>query len=265
MLAAYLVMKNNLKRCFQNKTTYLLIFMIPLLISVVGMISINFAQENLKIGTEGETPQETFAKVTFVKVKKETLHTDLIMGKSDYILKGDKSEDAKNIQMLLDKKTNKSGMTGAKQFIAMLITVYLMIATLYASKQIADQSNKTLERFCYAGNKKRSYLFGTFFSTGTIVFLEVMTALILFYFFAPDFTYSMVQVLELGVQITLITSLFAAILSQLARSEMSANMIAAFFAVFSSIIGGTFIAVNAMPKFLQILSILSPVRWILSI
>lgn len=156
-------------------------------------------------------------------------------------------------------------MTGEKQFIAMLITVYLVIATLYASKQIADQSNKTLERFCYAGNKKRSYLFGTFFSTGTIVFLEVMTALILFYFLEPDFTYSILQVLELGVKITLITSLFAVILSQLAHSEMSANMISAFFAVFSSIIGGTFIAVNAMPKFLQVLSIISPVRWILSI
>ena len=101
MLAAYLVMKNNLKRCFQNKTTYLLIFMIPVLISIVGMISINFSQANVKIGTEGAAPQETFANVTFVKIKKETVHTDLIMGKYDYILKGDTSEDAKNIKMLM--------------------------------------------------------------------------------------------------------------------------------------------------------------------
>jgi ABC-type multidrug transport system permease subunit len=229
------------------------------------MISINIAEGNVKIGSEGAISKETFEQVTLVKIKKETIHTDYIMGKYDYILKGDEAEDMKNIQMLIDKKANKSGLTGEKQLIAMLITAYLVIATMYASKQIADQSNKTLERYCYAGNKKGSYMFGTFYSTAIIVFLEVMVALLLFYFLTPDFTYSFAQVIGLGMKITLITSSFAAILSQFARSEMSANMIAAFFAVFSSIIGGTFVAVNAMPKFLQVLSIISPVRWLLSI
>lgn len=265
MLAVYLVMKNNLKRCFQNKTTYLLILSIPLLISIVGMISINITERNVKIGTVGAVSKETFEQVTLVKINKETIHTDFIMGKYDYILKGDAAEDMKNIQILIDNKAKKSGLTGEKQLIAMLITVYLVIATVYASKQIVDRSNKTLERYCYAGNKKESYMFGTFCSTALIVFLEVMVALLLFYFLTPDFSYSLAQVLELGMKITLITSLFAAILSQFAPSEMSANMIAAFFAMISSIIGGTFVAVNAMPKFLQLLSIISPVRWLLSI
>lgn len=263
MLAAYLVMKNNLKRYFQNKTTYLLIVLIPLLISIVGIISINLGEAKVKIGTEEAVPKDLYEQVTLIKINKETINTDYIMGKYDYILKGDKTEDAKNIQMLIDKMAKKTGLTGEKQLVAMLLTAYLVIATLYASKQIADQTNKTLERFCYAGNKKGSYMFGTFFSTGIIVFLEVMTALLIFYFLTPDFTYSFPRVLELGVKITLITSLFAAILSQIAHSEMSANMIAAFFAVFSSLIGGTFISVNAMPKLLQVVSILSPVRWLL--
>lgn len=265
MLAAYLVMKNNLRRCFQNRITYLLILIIPILISIVGMISINIATEKVKIGIEGAVPKEIHEKAIFVEINKETINTDYITGKYDYILKGDKAEDTKNIQMLIDKKEKKSGLTGEKQLIAMLITAYLVIATLYASKQIGDQLNKTLERFCYAGNKKVSYILGSFLSTGIIVFFEVMTALLLFYFMVPNFTYSFIEIIGLGVKITAITSLFAAILSNLVHSEISANMIAAFFAVFSSIIGGTFIAVEAMPKLLQMLSIISPIRWLLSI
>lgn len=265
MLAAYLVTKNNLVRCFQNKTTYLFVFMIPILISVIGMISINIAAGNIKIGTEGTVPQTSFEQVVFIAINKETIHTDYIMGKYDYILTGDHVKDTKNIQMLIDKRKEKSALTGERQLMAMLMTAYLVIATMYASKQIGDQANKTLERFCYAGNKKVSYVFGTFCSTTTIVFIEVMVAILLFYFFTPGFTYSFARILEIGIFITLISSLFAAFLSHFAKSEMSANMIASLFAVFSSIIGGTFVAVNAMPQILQFLSIASPVRWILSI
>lgn len=262
MLAPYLVMKNNLKRYFQSKTTYILILIIPILISIIGMISINLTVEKIKIGTENLVPETNIEKTTFVQIDKDSIHTDYIMGKYDYILQGNE-EDIKNIQEIIENRTNKVGLTGEKQLVALLITAYLVIATLYASKQIVDQSNKTLERFCYAGNKRRSYLLGTFLSTGIIVFLEVNIALLIFYFITPEFSYSLIEVIGLGLKITAITSIFASILSQITHSEMSANLVAAFFSIFSSIIGGTFIAVDAMPKFLQLLSILSPIRWLI--
>ena len=93
----------------------------------------------------------------------------------------------------------------------------------------------------------------------------MIIALFIFYFIAPDFSYSIIEIIELGLKITAITSIFASILSQIAHSEMSANLAASFFAIFSSIIGGTFIAVDAMPKLLQLLSILSPVRWLIGV
>lgn len=262
MLAAYLVMKNNLKRYFQNKTTYILTLLIPILISLIGMISINLSTQEIKIGTEN-LPNFNIEKATFVKIEQDSIHTDYIIGKYDYILQGNYEEDIKNIKSILENKNNTIGLTGEKQLVALLITAYLVIATVYASKQIVDQANKTLERFCYAGNSRSNYLLGTFFSTAIIVFIQVNVALLSFYFIIPEFSYSLTKVVELGLKITIITSIFASLLSQITHSEMSANLIASFFSVFSSIIGGTFIAVDAMPKFLQYLSILSPIRWLL--
>ena len=263
MLAAYLVMKNNLKRYFQSKMTYILVLIIPILISIIGIISTNLATEKIKIGSENLVSEANIEKSQFVKIEKDSIHTDYIMGKYDYVLQGTK-EDTKNIQEIIENKINKTGLTGKKQLVALLITAYLVIATLYASKQIVDQSTKTLQRFCYAGNKKIDYLLGTFLSTGIIVFLEVNAALLIFYFIAPDFSYSIIEIIGLGLKITAITSIFASVLSQITHSEMSANLAASFFSIFSSIIGGTFIAVDAMPKLLQLLSILSPIRWLIS-
>ena len=48
-MAIYLVMKNNLKRLFCNKVTYIVLLVVPLLIAASGIISTKFTQDIIRI------------------------------------------------------------------------------------------------------------------------------------------------------------------------------------------------------------------------
>lgn len=273
-MGTYLVMKNNLKRSFGTKTTYIVLLLIPFLIVASGIISTKFTQDILQIGIEH--PNDTITKqldtldyVQYETVGSNSLHTDLIMGTYDYVIDTrNTTETARTISQIQNeqKKLEKTKQISVfeRQF-AMLMTAYLVIATMYATKCIADKSQGLTERFYLSGRKRGSYACGYVLSTLILVLFQVSIAVICFCLFEKDLELSIEKAMLIVFAISCIATLYGVIITLISKRDLTANITAAAFAVLSSILGGTFIAVEEMPGMLQAISWFSPVRWILEL
>lgn len=51
----------------------------------------------------------------------------------------------------------------------------------------------------------------------------------------------------------------------ISSSEVQAGILAYSFAVLMSLLGGTFIAVEAIPRLIRMLSYISPMRWVVEL
>ena len=81
----YLVMRNNLKRLFSNKITYIVLLIVPFLIVASGMISTKFTQDVIRVGIENQNSNiaEIFDELDHVQYENvygKTFHADCIMG-----------------------------------------------------------------------------------------------------------------------------------------------------------------------------------------
>ena len=80
-----------------------------------------------------------------------------------------------------------------------------------------------------------------------------------------DKAYIVRKVLVIVTLIMIVSTLYAIVSSLILKKEMRTNIVASSLAMLLSILSGTFIAVDNMPQLLQVLSYLSPIRWVLLI
>jgi hypothetical protein len=71
--------------------------------------------------------------------------------------------------------------------------------------------------------------------------------------------------LIMSLAITGMSAIYAIAISCFSKSEVSANVLASAFAGIFAILGGTFVAVEAMPGVLRVLSLASPMRWVVEL
>ncbi|QHQ60931.1 ABC transporter permease [Anaerocolumna sedimenticola] len=74
-----------------------------------------------------------------------------------------------------------------------------------------------------------------------------------------------VQTVLIAGFIAVVACLYAAFLCGVIKNDMNANISASGLAVILSLLGGTFVAVENMPKVFQIMSFASPIRWVIQI
>ncbi|MDO5292189.1 MAG: ABC transporter permease [bacterium] len=276
-MGTYLVMKNNLTRIFSRANTYLIMMIVPIAIFLFGAITEQITSNELRIGVLGQESdrrdcEEIFLNDNRIKVLQaefDTVHTDEITGRYDRIVdytKGKKQAEQEIEKIKADSMekdtTKQAGMNQEERKLSMLITIYMVIATIYASKEIKDEQEGVKTRFEYAGQRKISYFMGYVGSTFLTVMLQIGIALGSLYLFDRACTIPFVKLMGLGVLISFISSCFAVIIVRITRKELSANITASAIAALSSVLGGTFVAISQMPYILQIFSGLSPVRWI---
>lgn len=270
----YLVMRNNLKRLFSNKITYIVLLIVPFLIVASGMISTKFTQDVIRVGIENQNSNiaEIFDELDHVQyenVNGKTFHADCIMGNYDYVVDAENKDEINSMVLQIQKEEQK--LLGKKtisvferQF-AMLMTAYLVIATMYAVKCIADREQGVIERFCMTGKKSASYAYGYVWSTLTMVFIQVSIATLCFCLLEEEIQMSFGKAMLIILAISGIATIYGVVIALLSKRDLTANITAASFAVLASILGGTFVAVEEMPKILQFISWISPVRWILEL
>lgn len=275
-MAVYQVMNNNLKRVFQNKMTYIWMLVIPIAIGLFGIFGNRITEKSIRVGIiENQGNAEILEKlgklenIQYQIADKDTIHTEQIMGKYQYVIDIDEIEKANAVINELEKVTEASENTNplsvSARMAAMLMTAYMVIATLYAAKVIQDRDMGVIERFCLAGEKRLSYFGGYVVSTVVIVGVQIGIAFLLLSVLDKDFLPDMRIKLLAAVMITGITTLYGVIHAFLYKKEMTANIMSSSVAILLSILGGTFVAVEKMPMVLQQISVISPVRWLLEI
>lgn len=273
-MAAYLVMKNNLKRVFHNKLTYLWMVLIPVLIGLAGIMSTRIVEDKVRIGIIGNADEitkelDTLAYVDYQSADSRSLHTDQIMGTYQYIINLNDSEEAAAV--LEEVKTGRvtkdiigqsDGISSTNRVLAMLMTAYMVIATLYASRYIQDQDMGIVERFRLSGVGASAYITGYIASTVIIVAAQVTIALLLLIAFSSIELTNIAGILQVWVLLIIVVTIYGIFHAFIYKKEMTANIMSSSLAIILSILGGTFVAVESMPVVLQYISIISPIRWI---
>lgn len=275
-MVSYLVMKNNLKRLLAKKSTYILMVIIPFVLILIGSVSVKIEKKGLRIGVIGsdeylESIECNFENIDYIqyeKADKRTINTDQIMGKYHYILKENADNKVfKEIKSFLTEKNNAdiAGLSAQQRMISMLLTIYMTITTLYGMKYIQDKREGAVERVLVSGGTIRSYLTGGFLSTSVITGIQLIAILSIWRVFDRDINLSVIEIISVFIFILIVSNIYGVIVTIISKSEMMAGILGSSVAVIFSILGGTFIAVENMPKVLQAVSILSPVRWMLAI
>ena len=277
-MAIYLIMKNNLKRVFATKFTYMVMILIPVAISFISILSDSISNPKIRVGVIGNA--EEFAEITdfFLlypsiyceTAEAETMHTDVITGKYQYLI--DMTADNKNSikESLLaiitaENQTQGSrtvGMAQTDRKFALLLTAYMMIASMYAAIMIRDKKNGTIERFCVAGFKNHTYHLGFFISTGLVMLCQLSLAVLIFALFDRSFSVSFGRAVEMIVFMATVASAFGVSVASILKSELHANIMASSTVAILSLLGGTFVPIGQMPELFKLISIISPIRWL---
>lgn len=277
-MAAYLVMKNNMKRVFQNKMTYLYLLLIPIVIALVGAISGAVSEKHIRVGVlEGEA-WESIAEelnalepVLYEKANPDTVNTDSICGRYHYVVDCN-SVTARQVVTQIKEQCQKDSLGTTNQLSdrervsAMIMVLYMVIATIYATKFIRDRRMGVVQRFCLSGNKKISYYIGYIGSTGMILCIHMVVLFTALRILNRQLVLEHLwQVVLVAAVITVFSTIYGAFHSFVYKKEMVANMMASSVAIIMSLLGGTFVSVDKMPMLLQKISYISPVRWLLAI
>lgn len=277
-MAIYLIMKNNFNRVFATKFTYMVMILIPVAISFISILSDSISNPKIRVGVIGNA--EALVEITdyFLlypsiyceTAETDTRHTDIITGKYQYLI--DMTADSTNsieesilaiITAEKQKQESRSvGMAQTDRKFALLLTAYMMIASMYAAIMIRDKKNGTMERFCVAGFKNHTYHLGFFLSTGLVMLCQLSLAVLIFSLFDRSFSVSFVRAIEMIIFMAAVASAFGVGIASILKSELRANITASSIVAILSLFGGTFIPIEQMPELFKFISIISPIRWL---
>ena len=268
-MGIFLVLRNNTRRNFRKRSTYVLFVAIPLMVLLFGMVSENIKQKSYVIGVISEQSLEWGAVpegIRVVSIKPEHANTEVIMGNCDVVVTKDALEkeiqrNTKHTKMEWEEGKEKKNVM--KQMLGMVCTVYFVFATLYASKVIRDKKEGGLARFEYAGGKRVEYYMGNLLSTFIVVFCQVAMVLVVLWMVYGENVISGRSAALLTLCISLVSAMVGGIVATLAKSELGANVSVTIFAVLCSVFGGTFLAVEQMPGILGMIGKCSPIYWMI--
>lgn len=301
-MGIYLVTINNLRRCINHKMMLGITFFLPLLICLlVG--GIKFSGPSFRIGilNQDSIQQRKIAKeasdilrrskgVSYAKADANTMNTDLMTGRyqmildlrdkdnlNDYKLLGfQSSEKKKVIKNIIDQAilTNqpvdlfmmkKEGLSKTERSFAWLVTLFMVISTIQASKIILDRQTGTMMRYQFARKSRVGYVSGVILFNFIMTFIQLTLCLFLLKIVQTGYEIKPVAGLILCVVMAALAVLYSTLICMNCKNDVQANIIASSLAAVMSLLGGTFIAVENMPGVLQILSLFSPIRWILEL
>ncbi|MBE5962432.1 MAG: ABC transporter permease [Lachnospiraceae bacterium] len=301
-MVSYLVMKNNWKRAWNHKALLLLTFIVPIVLCLITGI-VNEASKNpsLRIGVANlesltEREQQTVYQVLEETKRVQYEETEkkyqakLYRGIYDLVLDYKDSDQADQFVIHTIKKQEievqmkdalARGMHSGKnvdfsmiyqnrpsakaQMTSFLTTMLMIFSVIRLSVLIKDRQERVMERFLYAPAQKWMYVTGimeyqivfTFLQSGLIFFILSLCL--------KDSAYTLKEGFILSFVVTAAATAFGTLICMISKSEVSANVTASGAAIILSLLGGTFVPIDSMPKLLQAVSIINPMRLIMEL
>lgn len=296
-MASYLVMKNNFQRSINRRGVFLITLLLPILFCLIAGAVNEWSETSVRLGVLGmenvtekqrEQTKEVLLEsknVTFEEADRDSVNTDLITGKYQMVAdvrelftKGvlqvdsnySKEYEASLQQMISDgillreavdlSVFDEGATTKEERAVAFLVTIFLIFATLYRSEAIKDKANGLAERVHCSGVSRFAYGWG--YDAYVFLMVEAQAAaacLVMQLVYAPSSSF--LWILVIPSFIALVSTVYAKVICKLASSDASANITASSLAAVCSLLGGTFVAVENMPRILQFASVVSPIRW----
>lgn len=270
-MAIYRIIKINLKRFFTNKRTYLLALLIPIILSVFGIVSSNVKMPQRKIGIiASPAVYNNFLKtapenIIIHAAKASSKNTDIITGKYDCIIEEKNGELTIPEELFNEKEPKTHAENIYSKVLALLLSAYMIIATIYQFGYIKDRKKGVITRYITSGRKFYGYSIGYFVSTAILIGTQLILAYIITYFALPKNNISFVSLAAAFLFTFVFCTLFGNIVVLLFKKEMQAGLISSSFAAICTILGGAFIPLSSLPAPLQYLSVINPIRIISSI
>ena len=254
-MVSYLVMKNNIKRLFQKKSTYLLMVLIPVVLIFTGSLSVRMEDKQFRVGILGSNAYvismaeqlEGMENVQYEVADEKTINTDQIMGKYHIILDENKGDSGlTKLEKVSKQGTNKEMvlLSARQRMASMLLTIYMIVATLYGMKFLQDKREGVVERVMFSGGTRCSYLMGCFLSSTIVTGIQLVIILPGWSLFDHNFTFSTVEIVQLFLFTLMISNLYGILISMISKSEMMAGILGSSVAAVCSILGGTFVAID---------------------
>lgn len=284
-----IVFKNNWKRDVNRKKNFLIKLIVPILVVVIGIGANVMSKPSFMIGVIGEYKDnpsiQMIQKMEGFQIEEANpkhIDLDLITGKYSIIvqmnenkehtfhsIKDEKTtemmkdliENGEESAMLQDKTLIEGVLSELQRMISFLILFLMIMSTLQASSFIKDKTSGTYRRYCISPNLKGTYLLGNLVYNFSITFLQYMIAISIVSVLPLQITIGYRDFIILGLLITSFTTAFGTFFSTLCVKELNANLSATSLALVLSLIGGSFIALQNMPKMLRYTSVISPTRW----
>ena len=150
-----------------------------------------------------------------------------------------------------------------ERIISFLATVLLITTVVNAAIIIRDREENTFYRFMYSPNKKFKYILGNIVYNYVFSYIQLVIAITVAHILGMRLAISFGTLLSYGLLLTLLMTTFGTFISCIFNKELYANLFAAAISLILSLIGGTFIIYDKMPKGLQLLSNITPNRWII--
>jgi ABC-2 type transport system permease protein len=295
-------MKNNLRRSLKHRILFITTFLLPIILCCLfGLI--RFDKVSLRIGileTQEEAGWEDQAElyrlldqsegVSYAVADAKSSNTDLMMGRFHLLLDFRNASSIEEVQImshqpeerqqilrqaLLKMSKDKSplnltgykapGLSTTERSVTMVLSLFMVFATIHASAFIRDRASGIMVRYQSTGYHQSDYLLGYFFHTLLLTLVQVLLCISSLSLLQPGFTLSLTEVLLITSLIAIMSSIYAIAICTLSKSEVSANIMASSMAGIFAILGGTFVAVEAMPGILRVLSLVSPIRWVVEL
>lgn len=301
-MGIYLVMKNNLKRSMKHRILFVLTFLLPIILCCLfGLI--RFDKVDLRIGileSQEDAARNEQAKIfelldrsegiSYAIAEEGSYHTDLMMGRFHVLLDNRRAASMGEVQIIsyqsekrqqllqeaiikMIKDNSPLNLTGFKakglstteRSVTMVLSLFMVFATIHASSIIRDRDSGILIRFLSTGYQKSDYLLGYFFHTLLLTLVQVLICISSLQLLQPGFSLSLREMLLIPLVVAAMSSLYAITICIFSKSEVSSNIMASSIAGIFAILGGTFVAVEAMPGLLRVVSLVSPIRWVVEL
>lgn len=250
-MASYLVMKNNLSRILVKKSTYLIMIFMPILLILLGSLSVRLGERNIRVGVDGsqqfsEHVQNQFLEnehIAFQFTVDQRRQTDQIMGKYHYVISESTSDVEQktiisNIQQVLNKSNpfETNALSATHRMVTMLLTVYMTIGTIYGMKYHQDKRAGVVERFNVSVSYKSRYWVGFFLSNVLITGFQVLVILTFWTLLDKNFTLSFAALINVYLFILVVSNAYAILITVISRSELMSGILGASLAVLLSIL-----------------------------
>ncbi|MDT8716932.1 ABC transporter permease [Clostridium sp. 19966] len=190
---------------------------------------------------------------------KDSSTNDMLKGLVSSYLVSDKPIDMESTIAKLQGQT----LSKAERVISFLATVLLISAVVNAAIMIKDREENTFNRFMYSPNKGFKYILGNVLYNYAFTYMQLLIAIIFTFILGMDFGMSSLTLLAYALLLTLLMTTFGTFIASIFKKELYANMFAGAISLVLSLVGGTFIIYDRMPKGLQALSNITPNRWII--